>query len=173
MAEGKAGRPKVLLRRHVIEIKEDTREWLEERLGDFLKAHYAGKATRSLGEAAKGLLGNPVFMKYLLIALGIGASIGVVKKLGAAAGDASFNIYRGIAVAWGGEEGGEAMDEAWSQTKSSLGQIPVFSQLLAFFGMAPDEKGAYQEAVGTHAEQVAAESRERERIQRERAAVPP
>ncbi len=59
MAEGKAGRPKVLLRRHVIEVKKETRDWIEEMIGMVTTRHIAGKGLRAVGEAAKGLLSHP------------------------------------------------------------------------------------------------------------------
>ncbi len=45
MAEekGKAGRPKVLLRRHVREVKKETRDWIDQRLEGFLSTHDVSK----------------------------------------------------------------------------------------------------------------------------------
>ncbi len=56
----KAGRPRVLVRRHVLEIKEDTQEWIESQISRVLAVTYAGKATRSAGEILKGAVSHPV-----------------------------------------------------------------------------------------------------------------
>lgn len=53
MAE-KPGRPRVLIRRHVLEIKEDTQEWLEEQIGRVL-----------LVQPVTATLGNPVAFPVL------------------------------------------------------------------------------------------------------------
>ncbi len=72
MAEPK-GRPKTLVRRHVLEIKEDTREWLEEQITRVLTISYAGKATRSAGEVIKGVLSHPVgYLSVAVFAAGVG-----------------------------------------------------------------------------------------------------
>lgn len=59
MAEAR-GRPKTLVRRHVLEIKKDTREWLSEELDELKNAFVLGKTARAIGETAKGVLSHPV-----------------------------------------------------------------------------------------------------------------
>ncbi len=59
LAEPK-GRPKTLVRRHVLEIKEDTQEWIEEQITRVLTIQIAGKAARTLGEVIKGAVSHPV-----------------------------------------------------------------------------------------------------------------
>ena len=54
-----AGRPRVLVRRHVLEIKEDTRDWIEEQLEGLKETFIAGKAARSAGEILKGAVSHP------------------------------------------------------------------------------------------------------------------
>ncbi len=51
MAEtkGKAGRPRVLIRRHIIEVKKETRSWIEEQLGSFTDTRTFGKTGRVIG----------------------------------------------------------------------------------------------------------------------------
>lgn len=60
MAKEKPGRPKTLVRRHILEIKEDTRNWLEEQIGELREAFVVGKTARAIGETAKGVLSHPV-----------------------------------------------------------------------------------------------------------------
>ncbi len=43
MVEDKPGRPKVLVRRHVLDVKKETREWIDERLEGFLSTHDVSK----------------------------------------------------------------------------------------------------------------------------------
>ncbi len=50
MAEPK-GRPKTLVRRHVLEVKEDTRDWIEEQLERFTDNRSFGKTSRVVGAA--------------------------------------------------------------------------------------------------------------------------
>ncbi len=73
MAE-KAGRPRVLVRRHVLEIKEDTQEFIEDLMDKWL----AGKAIGATGEALQGFLGNPSIGIWLVGALvaGLGFAVG-------------------------------------------------------------------------------------------------
>ncbi len=59
MAEPK-GRPKILVRRHVLEIKRDTRDWLEEQITRVLTTQIAGKAARGIGEVIKGAVSHPI-----------------------------------------------------------------------------------------------------------------
>ncbi len=56
MAE-KPGRPRVLIRRHVLEVKEDTRDWIEEQLERFTDRRTFGKTGRVVGAgiAAAGI----------------------------------------------------------------------------------------------------------------------
>ncbi len=56
MAE-KPGRPKVLVRRHVLEIKKDTQEWIVEQLDTFTDRRTFGKTGRVIGAgiAAAGI----------------------------------------------------------------------------------------------------------------------
>ncbi len=57
MAKSNAGRPKVLVRRHVLEVKEDTREWIEETIAQFTDRRTYGKTSRVIGAgiAAAGI----------------------------------------------------------------------------------------------------------------------
>ncbi len=77
MVEGKPGRPRVLVRRHVLEIKEDTQEWLEGMMNKYL----AGVAIRATGEAAEGFLSNPAGALILGggIVAGLAAIVGADK----------------------------------------------------------------------------------------------
>ncbi len=56
MAEPR-GRPKTLVRRHVLEIKKDTREWIEGALETFTDKRTYGKTSRVIGAgiAAAGI----------------------------------------------------------------------------------------------------------------------
>ncbi len=57
MAKSNAGRPKVLVRRHVLEIKEDTQEWIEKTIAQFTDRRTYGKTSRVIGAgiAAAGI----------------------------------------------------------------------------------------------------------------------
>ncbi len=55
MAE-KAGRPRVLVRRHVLEIKEDTRDWIEEKI---LPLVLQVPVVKAVGESLRGALSHP------------------------------------------------------------------------------------------------------------------
>lgn len=46
--------------KYVIEVEEDTQEWLSEELDGLKKAFVVGKTARSIGETAKGILSHPV-----------------------------------------------------------------------------------------------------------------
>lgn len=60
MTKEHPGRPKNFTRRHIIEIKEDTREWLGEQVTRALTLKYAGEATRTVGEVLKGAVSHPI-----------------------------------------------------------------------------------------------------------------
>ncbi len=64
MAKSNAGRPKVLVRRHVLEVKEDTREWIEGLGDSLLNQHTAYPKTRAVGAAfaAAGVYGLVLLM---------------------------------------------------------------------------------------------------------------
>ncbi len=66
MAEGKAGRPKVLLRRHVIEVKKETRVWVEGLLDTVTTRMITGKGLETVGRAARGVLSHPAGILLLL-----------------------------------------------------------------------------------------------------------
>ncbi len=59
MDEGKPGRPRVLIRRHVLEIKKETREWLSDELDELKQTFIIGKTARSVGEVLKGAVSHP------------------------------------------------------------------------------------------------------------------
>ncbi len=66
MAEPK-GRPKTLVRRHVLEIKEDTRDWLDEKIDRALDI----AQQKVLIEPVSATLGNPVALPILTGAVGV------------------------------------------------------------------------------------------------------
>ncbi len=72
MAEAR-GRPKTLVRRHVLEIKEDTRKWIGAQLGELKQTFIVGKATQSVGEVLKGAVSHPV--GFALVAAPVVASV--------------------------------------------------------------------------------------------------
>ncbi len=82
MGKEKAGRPRVLVRRHVLEIKEDTRDWIEEQLNGLKQAFVVGKVSRSVGDALKGALSHPV--GYLSILGGVLISLHTLPLIGPA-----------------------------------------------------------------------------------------
>ncbi len=55
MAE-KAGRPRVLVRRHVLEIKEETRDWIEENI---LPLVVQVPIVKAVGQSLGGALSHP------------------------------------------------------------------------------------------------------------------
>ncbi len=65
--QGKPGRPKVLIRRHVIEVKKETREWIEEMIGITTTRTIAGKAIEAGGRAARGFLSHPAGLAVLAV----------------------------------------------------------------------------------------------------------
>ncbi len=56
MAEDKPGRPRVLIRRHVLEIKEETREWLAEELEKLQGREAAAKVAQSFLSTNAGVI---------------------------------------------------------------------------------------------------------------------
>ncbi len=168
MAEGKAGRPKVLLRRHVIEVKKETRDWIEELAHDLLNKNVAagvGKQVISaLGRAAShpvGFIAISASITALLIKMGLAKEeIVAVQEWGS-----------GVAAALGetGETARRLLDRAWCRFRTMLarpliGEAEFERQMAACGSSSPSQ---------VEADVVAAQARERERIQRERAAVPP
>ncbi len=163
MAEGKAGRPKVLLRRHVIEVKEDTREWIEELAHALLNKNVAasmGKQTISaLGRAAShpvGFIAISASITALLIKMGLAKNeIAAVQEwatgVSAAAGEA-------------GDKARRLLERAWCRFRTMLARPLIgeaeFERQMAACGSSPPSQ--------VEADIVAAEARERERIQRER-----
>ena len=69
----KPGRPKTLVRRHILEVKADTREWLSEEFDELKSAFLAGKGIGALGEASEGLLSNPLLLVGVVGAVVAGA----------------------------------------------------------------------------------------------------
>ncbi len=69
----KQGRPKTLVRRHILEIKKDTRDWLGGQLDGLKTTFIAGKVTRSAGEVLKGAVSHPV--GFALVAAPIVGSV--------------------------------------------------------------------------------------------------
>ncbi len=163
MAEGKAGRPKVLLRRHVIEVKKETREWIEELAHSLLDKNVAagvGKQTISaLGRAASHPLG------FIAISASITA---LLIKMGLAKEEiaAVQEWATGVAASAGetGETARRLLNRAWCRFRTMLARPLIgedeYERQMAACGSSPPSQ--------VEADVVAAESRERERIQRER-----
>ena len=91
-----AGRPKVLVRRHVLEVKKETREWLSEELDELKQTFIIGKVSRSTGEIVKGIVGHPAGLAAGLAAIAIGAHtipgireivVGIERQAAEAAGE--------------------------------------------------------------------------------------
>ncbi len=61
------------MRRHVLEIKKETREWLSEELDGLKLVFVAGKGVGAVGETAKGMLSHP--MGFASVALPVIATI--------------------------------------------------------------------------------------------------
>ncbi len=87
MAEPR-GRPKTLVRRHVLEIKKDTREWIVDQLDAFTDRRTFGKTGRVIGAgiAAAGI--------YVMIRLINEFGRGVVD----AAKDLQTDIFTGVSI---------------------------------------------------------------------------
>ncbi len=168
MAEGKAGRPKVLLRRHVIEVKKETREWIEEFAHSLLNKNVAagiGKQTISaLGRAASHPLG------FIAISASITAlliKLGLAKEEIAAVEEWSQSWMS--AAGETGEAAKRILQRGWCRFRVMLSRPLIgeaeYERQMAACGSSPPSQ--------VEADVVAAQARERERIQRERAAVPP
>ncbi len=56
MAGEKAGRPRVLVRRHVFEIKEDTRDWIEETAQKFVLEHEVAQVAKGFVSTNAGAI---------------------------------------------------------------------------------------------------------------------
>lgn len=67
MAKEPRGRPKTLVRRHVLEIKEDTRDWLDEKIEDILGV---SRLKTALGPVS-ATLGNPVALPFIAGSIGV------------------------------------------------------------------------------------------------------
>ncbi len=181
----KAGRPRVLIRRHIIEIKEDTREWIEGQIDGLKNAFILGKATRSVGEALKGAVSHPVgFLAVTGATTAILLKLGLFKEEIAAIQELILGALSATREA--GEDARGALDTAWCRfrvmiARPAIGEEEYENQMKACLGDSNPEKveKRLQSILERRAraemtpEQIAAEARERERIQRERAAVPP
>ena len=71
--DGKPGRPKTFVRRHILEVKEETRVWISEELEELKGAFLAGKGIGAVGEATEGLLNNPLLLVGVVGAVVAGA----------------------------------------------------------------------------------------------------
>ncbi len=73
----KPGRPKVLVRRHVLEIKEDTREWLDEKIEEVLGVTRLKTALEPLSAT----LGNPAAFPIITGVIGVGIGFLVLRGI--------------------------------------------------------------------------------------------
>ncbi len=168
MPEGKPGRPKVLIRRHVIEVKKETREWIESLLdvqvNKVLGVSTGRSVIKALGRAAShpvGFIAISASITALLIKLGLAKEeIAAVQEWAT-----------GVAASAGetGEKARRLLERAWCRFRTMLARPLIgeaeYERQMAACGSSPPSQ--------VEADIVAAEARERERIQRERAAVPP
>ncbi len=97
MAEGKAGRPKVLLRRHVIEVKEDTREWIEGLIDAQRNASILNSGVKAAGRAARGLLSHPA---GLILLVGAWISLLIVLRPKALGAETEEREENGVATTY-------------------------------------------------------------------------
>ncbi len=180
MAEGKAGRPKVLLRRHVIEVKKETREWLDEKIEEVTRTYIIGKAARSSGEIIKGAVSHPVGFATIASLVGILAlKAGFLKDEIAAIQEMVLGALGATREA--GEDTRKALERAWCRfrvmvARPVIGEQEYENQMEACkLSSSPTEVERRLRSIQERqrratmtAEEIAAESRERERIQRER-----
>ncbi len=90
MAEPK-GRPKTLVRRHVLEVKEDTREWIVEQLESFTDRRTFGKTGRIVGAA--------------ISAVGVYTMVRLIGLFGRDVGDAAKKAFTEGPIPTGGQPG--------------------------------------------------------------------
>ncbi len=178
--QGKPGRPKVLVRRHVIEVKKETREWIEKQIDGIRNAFVLGKVTRSAGETLKGAVSHPVgFLAVTGATTAILLKLGLFKEEIAAIQELILGALSSTREA--GEEARQALDTAWCRfrvmiARPLIGEEEYENQMKACLGDSNPEKVEQrlrsirerQARAAMTPEEIAAESRERERIQRER-----
>ncbi len=133
MAE-KAGRPRVLIRRHVLEIKEDTQAWIVEQLDAYTDRRTYGRTSRVIGAgiAATGIY----FMVKLIDEFGRGVADAAKKAFtegplptGGQPGLAAINYF--ISVFAPGDEEAEKdkgrVHERAIETLKELGRFDPFA----------------------------------------------
>ncbi len=146
MAEpkAKAGRPRVLIRRHVLEVKEDTREWIEGMVDEIRNAFILGKVTRSAGETLKGAVSHPVgFLAVTGATTAILLKLGLFKEEIAAIQELILGALAATREA--GEETRQALDTAWCRFRVMLarpviGEEEYENQMKACLGDSNPEK---------------------------------
>ncbi len=90
MAEPR-GRPKTLVRRHVLEIKKDTREWIVEQLGAFTDRRSFGKTGRVIGAG--------------IAAAGVYFMVRLINEFGRDVGEAAKKAFTEGPLPTGGQPG--------------------------------------------------------------------
>ncbi len=96
MAKEKAGRPRVLIRRHVLEIKEDTQDWIEDTIDRFTEQRTFGKNSRIVGAS--------------ITAVGVYTMVRIVGLFGRDVGEAVKEAFTGGPLPTGGQPGLSAIN---------------------------------------------------------------
>lgn len=133
MAEPK-GRPKTLVRRHVLEIKKDTRDWLEEQIEEVKLAFIAGKGAGAIGDALGGFLGNPAAVPLLMGALMTAMGLAVGQD-GIASVTEFFSSLQGLYSAKPGSE--EQRNATSDFIESQRALIKFFAPFLPWLSELP------------------------------------
>lgn len=60
MVDGKPGPPRIFVRRHILDIKEDTQEFLNEQINKVIAVRTAGRTIEAAGEVLKGAVSHPI-----------------------------------------------------------------------------------------------------------------
>ncbi len=85
------GRPKTLVRRHVLEIKKDTRKWIVEQLESFTDGRSYGRSSRVIGAA--------------IAAVGVYSMVRLIGMFGRDVADAAKKAFTEGPLPTGGQPG--------------------------------------------------------------------
>lgn len=131
MVEAK-GRPKTLIRRHILEIKEDTREWIVDQLDTYTDRRKFGRNSRVIGAAISAV---GVYAMVRLVGL-FGRGVGDAAKAafvegplptGGQPGLAAINYFIGLFSAPPADEDRDRVHEEAIEVLKELGQFDPFA----------------------------------------------
>lgn len=127
-----SGRPKTLVRRHILEVKEDTREWVDDLVDSVVNKVVI---TKGVVQPVSAFLGNPSVGNWLVGVIALGVAAVAVKEGTVPAENAAKGFVCSLGLTAGLSQ--EDCNALWGDALRYARELPVLGGLFGFLRGGP------------------------------------